>query len=126
MRKLLISALMLTPLAVPLPVLAQANDRVLTVFGDDKCPENTICVRAPEAERYRIPKNLREAPSIAPNRQAWAARVPSVLDAGAKSGIGSCTASGPGGWTGCYAQQMRQARAEREQAAQENAPDIGK
>ncbi len=31
----------------------------VTVFGTDACPRDTICVRAPENERYRIPKDLR-------------------------------------------------------------------
>lgn len=122
MTRTLIAALMLAPLAAPLPALAQ--DRVLTIFGEDKCPENTICVRAPEQERFRIPKNLRQAPTIAPENQSWAARAASVTDAGARTGIGSCSAVGPGGWTGCYMEQMRAARAERNAAAAENNPDL--
>ena len=54
----------------------------------------------------------------------WGARAEATLGAGAKTGIGSCSASGPGGWTGCWAQQMRAARAEKAAAAKENNPDI--
>jgi hypothetical protein len=126
MRRIIISALLLTPVAAPLPALAQGlqNDRVLTIFGSDPCPKDTICVRAPEAERYRIPKELRQSTVIAPENQSWAARAGQTLDAGSKSGPGSCTASGPGGWTGCWQQQMRAARAERKAAQAEANPDI--
>ena len=126
MRNVLaISALLLMPFAATTPVAAQiANERILTVFGEDKCPADTICVRAPENERYRIPKRLRESGIIAPQNQSWAARAQGTMDAGAKTGIGSCSANGPSGWTGCWAQQMRAARAERAAAAVENNPDI--
>ena len=122
---LAISALLLMPFAATTPVAAQiANERILTVFGEDKCPADTICVRAPENERYRIPTRLRESGIIAPQNQSWAARAQGTMDAGAKTGIGSCSANGPSGWTGCWAQQMRAARAERAAAAVENNPDI--
>ncbi|MBA3896233.1 MAG: hypothetical protein H0X36_03665 [Sphingomonadaceae bacterium] len=123
MNKALIAALLLGPAAAPLPAQAQVNDRILTIFGEDRCPADTICVRAPESERYRIPKNLREAPSIAPQNQSWAQRSQGVTSVG-KTGIDSCSAVGSGGWTGCWTQQMRAARAERKQAATDNAPDL--
>lgn len=127
MRRILIAALLAAPVALPVPVAAQlANDRVLTIFGSDPCPKDTICVRAPESERYRIPKQFRQPDTIAPENQSWAARAQSTLDAGAKSGPGSCTASGPGGWTGCWQQQMRAARAERKAAQAEANPDLEK
>lgn len=122
MKKWLAFALLLSPLAAPLPALAQ--DRILTIFGDDKCPENTICVRARESERFRIPKDLRQDPLIAPNRQAWAAKAQATLDAGSKSGTGSCTAIGPGGHTGCFVERARAAKAERQQAAKQNATGL--
>lgn len=121
-RKALIAALLIAPMATPLPAMAQ--ERVLTIFGRDPCPENTICVRAPETERYRIPKQFRNEGGVKPENQAWANRAAGLASAGA-SGPGSCTASGPGGWTGCWAQQMRAAKAERQQNAQ-TAPVIGK
>jgi hypothetical protein len=99
------------------PAAAQSNERVLTVFGEDKCPADTICVRAPERDRYRIPKELR-GPSILPENQSWAARSQATLSEG-KSGAGSCSASGAGGWTGCWAEQMRKARAEAKALAAE-------
>jgi hypothetical protein len=121
--RLLILALAGLPMLIPAaPAQAQRTDRVLTIFGEDKCPEDTICVRAPERDRYRIPKELR-GPSILPENQSWAARSASVLDTG-KSGTGSCTAIGSGGWTGCYMEEMRKARAEAKanKAAQRDIP----
>jgi hypothetical protein len=118
-------ALVLAPLTLPSAALAQIeNERVLTIFGKDKCPANTICVTAPESERYRIPKQFRNSGVIAPQNQAWGARAEATLSAGAKTGIGSCSATGSGGWTGCWAQQMRAARAEAAAAAKEGNPDI--
>ena len=115
----------LVPFAVSTPAAAQiANERILTIFGQDKCPANTICVTAPENERYRIPKQFRNDGVIAPQNQAWAARAEATLSAGARTGTGSCSASGPGGWTGCWQQQMRAARAEAAANAKEVNPDI--
>lgn len=122
MKKLLAVTLCLSPLAAPMPAFAQ--DRILTIFGSDKCPENTICVRAQESERFRIPKDLREDAVIAPGRQSWAAKAQSTLDAGAKTGIGSCSAVGPGGSTGCFAQRAAQAKAEKQQTAKQNATGL--
>lgn len=122
---LLIVALVMAPLGITTSATAQiSNERILTIFGQDKCPSDTICVRAPENERYRIPKQFRSDGIIKPENQSWAARAEGTLSAGAKTGIGSCSASGPGGWTGCWAQQMRAARAEAKTNAKDNNPDI--
>lgn len=123
MNKTLIAALIFAPALAPLPAMAQTNDRILVIYGDDKCPASDICVHAPESERYRIPKELRESGVIAPQNQSWAARAQGVISAGAATGTGSCTAVGAGGWTGCWTQQMQAARAERAQAAQEIGPE---
>ena len=115
----------LAALIIPaLPATAQQQDRVLTIYGDDKCPTNTsgeqivVCSRKPEAERFRIPKELRSPLVITPQNESWAARANSTLNAGAATGTGSCSAVGSGGWTGCWAQQMRATKAERRQEAQ--------
>lgn len=113
----------LATLTAPAVAPAQQADRVLTIYGNDKCPTNSsgeeivVCSRRPEAERFRIPKEFRQSPLIAPENQSWAQRAQGVLDAGARTGTGSCSASGPGGWTGCWQQQMRAMRAEREQSS---------
>ena len=124
MRKTLIAALIIAPLGFAAP--AQAEDRVLTIFGSDKCPENTICVRAPETERFRIPKNLRDQAVIAPNRQSWAARASSVIEAGDASVAAPCSPQGPFGGYGCAAKQIRRGTAQRDQATTEAAPVIDK
>ncbi len=98
-----------------------AEERILTIFGKDRCPENTICVRAPEEERYRIPKALR-APAKTPDAVSWGVRSQATLSEG-KSGADSCSAVGAGGWTGCWGEQMRKARAEAKAAAKA-APDV--
>ncbi len=95
---------------VPAPAFAQANDKVLMIFGDDKCPAGTTCVRAPERERYRIPKDLRESTEKPQNQ--WAERAKTLDSAGA-AGTGSCSATGAGGWTGCFGQQMRTYKQDR-------------
>ena len=131
MRKTVLAALMLLTTALPIsPVAAQALDKVLVIYGKDRCPTNAageeivVCARRPEGERYRIPKELRQSTEIAPGNQSWAARQQSTTNAGARTGTGSCSAVGAGGWTGCWAEQMRAARAERKAnaAAQSTAP----
>ena len=96
---------------------------VLTVFGNDPCPDDTICVRAEETERYRIPQDLRNA-RVRPQQEAWAVRSQDALDPRAVGGIGSCTAVGPGGSTGCFAQEAAASRRENRQRRedQENLP----
>ncbi len=120
MRNLILFALISSALATPL--LGQstptASQRELIIFGDDKCPADTICVTAPESERYRIPKALRAKP-YSPENESWSLRAQAALEAG-KSGIGSCSAIGSGGWTGCYMEEMRKAREEARQRAAGN------
>ena len=114
-KHLLLAAAALFAGMATTPAFAQQNDRSLIIFGNDKCPEGMVCVRAPESERFRIPKSLRSGP-LAPQDEPWAQRSASMADLGA-AGIGSCTTSGPGGWTGCWKQQMKAARAEKKQKA---------
>jgi hypothetical protein len=116
--------LLAAPLAISVqPAQAQVIDRVLVIYGDDPCPTNAsgdeivVCARRPESERYRIPKELRPR-SQSPEATSWAARSQSTLDSGA-SGTGSCSTVGGGGWTGCWAEQMRAAKKERQAKAAE-------
>lgn len=96
---------------------ASAQQRMLTIFGDDKCPADTICVVAPESERFRIPKPLRQSlPS--PESTSWAVRQQATLNEG-KTGTDSCSAVGGGGWTGCFMEAMRKAYAEKAQESAE-------
>jgi hypothetical protein len=95
----------------------------LIVYGEDPCPpstdeEITVCARLPEDDRYRIPPNLRNDPN-APANQSWANRAIELSYAG-RTGIGSCSTVGGGGFTGCFDQLVRQARAERAAAPEVN------
>ncbi len=125
MKSLLAAAVALAALSTP--ALAQddtaaadavANAKVnqLIVYGNDPCPESTdeqinVCARVDEGERFRIPTNLRDNPNDTAN-QAWGARAVELQYVG-RSGIGSCSPTGPGGMIGCYNQLVNQARAER-------------
>jgi hypothetical protein len=98
--------------------------RRVVVYGTDPCPpssgdEIVVCARKPETERYRIPEELRdEAREEDPANTSWAVRAESLEFVG-EAGIQSCSTVGPGGFTGCWAEMMRRARAERRQAAAE-------
>ena len=115
---------LLTPAA---PALAQSTKvSEIIVYGTDPCPRSTddeivVCARKPETERYRIPERLRQGGSLQ-SRQAWAARAKSFEVVG-RTGINSCSAVGPGGWTGCTEQLIGQAFTDREEQVQsETAP----
>jgi hypothetical protein len=126
-KTILIAAL--AAAALTTPALAQRTDRVLVLYGNDKCPTNSsgeeivVCSRLPESERYRIPKELRSPIVITPENQSWAAKANDTLDAGAATGIDSCSAVGGGGTSGCFAQRMRNAKRQRQaQAVEDSVP----
>jgi hypothetical protein len=125
------AALGLLALAVPsAPVLAQNSSKVseIIVYGTDPCPRSSddeivVCARKPESERYRIPERLRQGGSLQ-SRQAWAARAKQFETVG-RTGINSCSAVGPGGYTGCEQQLINQAFNEREEQVQsDSAPRL--
>jgi hypothetical protein len=111
------------------PALAQPSSGASTsepkvnqlfIYGDDPCPPSSndlinVCVKLPDGDRFRIPENLRSDPND-PGNQAWAARASELKYVG-RSGIGSCSTTGPGGMIGCFSDIVRAARAER------NSPD---
>ena len=109
------------------PALAQ-NSKVseIIVYGTDPCPRSTddeivVCARKPETERYRIPERLRQSGSLQ-SRQSWAARARTFETVGA-TGTNSCSPVGPGGFTGCVNQVIRQAFDERgEQVSTDTTP----
>jgi len=103
------------PTAVTDPNNEKVN--IVIVYGEDACPpsqgdEIVVCARKGEAERYRIPEPLRGDPNK-PSNQAWGERVRSMEYVG-RSGTESCSPSGGGGATGCFAQLARLAKAERQ------------
>jgi hypothetical protein len=107
----LLAALALAATAQPASAQSgQYRSRTVVVFGTDPCPVSTnpdeivVCARRPEEERYRIPKELREAEraeTIARQDQVGANRAAIVSGRTAATGIGSCSAAGAGGGTGC-------------------------
>jgi hypothetical protein len=104
-------------LAFTTPASAQADVKVnqLIVYGKDACPQSTqdeitVCARRPETDRFRIPEQLRNVAD--PANSSWANKALELQYVG-RSGIGSCSPSGPGGATGCLQQFINQARAER-------------
>lgn len=107
-------------LAAVTPVAAQEAPEPkvnqLIVYGSDTCPASTddtitVCARKEEAERFRIPKNLRE-PVNRPSSEAWNNKVLAYETVGT-SGTNSCSATGSGGWTGCSAKLITAAYAEK-------------
>jgi hypothetical protein len=56
-------------------------------------------------------------------RQSWSRQSQALRTVGA-TGIGSCSAVGPGGFTGCLNQEIKQTRREsREATQQDHAPE---
>jgi hypothetical protein len=113
--------------ALPGSAAAQASGNVseIIVYGNDPCPRSTddevvVCARKPETERYRIPERFRSSgPRQA--RESWANKARALETAGA-TGINSCSPVGPGGFTGCLTQVIRQARAESDETAAGDTP----
>jgi hypothetical protein len=103
--------------AAPLAAQNEGGDRVNMViaYSEDECPEAAdgeivICEILVEAERYRIPSNLRASDS--PDNTSWARRVESIRYIG-EFGIMSCDPAGAGGITGCTQQFINNAYADR-------------
>jgi hypothetical protein len=108
----------------PLSALAQSRTAEIIVYGNDPCPRSTdddivVCTRRPEEERYRIAPNLRPS-GTRQERQSWANRAQDLKSVG-NTGIGSCSAVGPGGSTGCLIQDIDRAMRENEEADEQGA-----
>ena len=110
--------------SAPFPAVAQETSREkvnqLIVYGEDPCPASddgsiTVCARKDEAERFRIPAPLRDNPNASVN-QGWSQRVKAYETVGA-SGVNSCSPVGAGGASGCMAQLINSAYAEKKQAS---------
>ena len=109
--------------ATPTPASAQQVE--VAVFGTDPCPRSSesqivVCKHYPESERYRL------APSLNPQgtrqqRQSWA-RQSRVLTNVGSTGPGSCSAVGPGGFTGCLTQEIKQGLSESKEQQQNDQP----
>lgn len=113
--------------ALPEPATAQAQPNIaeIIVYGNDPCPRSTddqvvVCARRPEAERYRIPPNMRQS-GTPQQMESWAVRSKTLETAG-NTGINSCSPVGPAGYTGCLQRLIKEARGERKQQADEENP----
>jgi hypothetical protein len=100
---------------------------LVIVYGDDPCPKSdsgdiVVCGRKDEKERYRIPEPLRGDPN-APANQAWGKQFQALEYVG-RSGTDSCSPVGAGGFTGCFAQLARFAKAERKEEANASWADV--
>ena len=104
------------------PIFAQATVPTKTVFGEDPCPRDTICIRAPENERYRIPQELRGEDGAAA-AERWGERAKSLEYVGS-SGTMSCSPTGPGGASGCHRELSRKAREERAASGEKPAVEF--
>lgn len=110
---------------------AQPPERIsiLVAYGDDPCPrtENededdiVVCARKPEAERYRIPKDLREQATPV-GGPGWASQVANMEEAGRALMPGSCSVNGSAGFTGCTQAMLRQWFAERRMQQSSGVP----
>lgn len=103
---------------------------VLVLYGNERCPTNdhgdeiVICERRSAQEQFRVPKELREF-QVTPENQSWAAKAQGTLDTGVGvSSMGSCSAVGAAGQSGCFLQQARTARRENQdrKAAEARVP----
>jgi hypothetical protein len=121
MRALLLAAAALAAVpaaaqeAAPAAVEDELKINQLIIYGDDRCPESTneevvICAKRPERDRFRIPEPLRNFND--PRNESWVNTATELQYVG-RSGIGSCSPSGPGGGIGCLTQLINTARAER-------------
>jgi hypothetical protein len=131
--RLSISLALIAATLVPLtPALAQSEpppERIfnLIVYGDDPCPkgkdesEIVVCARKPEAERYRIPKKLREKPAVA-GGPGWGSQVATMEQVQRQTLPGSCSAIGSNGFTGCTAKMLQQWFAERRMQESKGEP----
>jgi hypothetical protein len=112
---------------IPAPAKAQAGNSVaeIIVYGTDPCPRSTddqvvVCARRPEAERYRLPPSLRPS-GTRQQTEAWANKA-RVLETVGNTGTNSCSPVGPGGFTGCLTQVIKEARSEQREQAEQNRP----
>lgn len=112
--------------ALPTPALAQQTSQI-TVYGTDPCPRSTgteiyVCNRRPESERYRLPKS-QNPQGTRQQRESWAQKSKQMMSVG-NTGAMTCSAVGPGGYTGCLTQEINQARQDSKEQQEQNAPPL--
>ncbi|TAD77884.1 MAG: hypothetical protein EAY70_07795 [Sphingomonadales bacterium] len=122
MKHLLASAIALAAFAASAsPAAAQSTSEKINMviaYDASECPvakegEVVICEILVEAERYRIPSNLRYSES--PENKAWARQVEEIKYVG-DFGTMSCSPAGAGGFTGCTQKFVEAAYKDRAEA----------
>src|SRR5881275_3205558 len=108
--------------AMPTPANAQAGQTTVTIFGSDPCPREAICIRAPESQRYRLPKN-QQLQGTRQQRQSWANKSRELMAAG-NTGTDQCSPVGPGGHTGCLTKEIKQAKQDAQEQQQQNSAPV--
>ena len=111
------------------PAVAQTADAdtiaEVIVYGNDPCPRSTddaivVCARKPESERYRIPERYRES-GPRQTRESWANKAKDFEYVG-RTGIQSCSAVGPGGYTGCLQNMIDRAKKDSRESSGQGTP----
>ena len=105
---------------LPTSASAQAGQTTVVIYGNDPCPKEAICIRKGESDRYRLPKD-QQLRGTRQQTQSWARRSQPLATVGA-TGPQSCSAVGPGGFTGCLTQEIIQARREAKDQQQSDTP----
>lgn len=126
MRRLLISTMFAASLggAATLPAapaVAQTQDRIIDVYGDEKCPASNgqqivVCRHHDAQEKFRIPKDLRDQ---TPTGQSVGGNTNAVSAINSTAGTGvmqvdSCNAIGAGVNAGCTLQQNANWKAQKD------------
>jgi hypothetical protein len=122
---------LLAALAFAAPAAAQVEDLAqssqppekfsfLIAYGNDECPEAqgdeiVVCAQEPEADRYRVPKELRDElrEEDVGGGGSWASTVEAHDDIARLGRPNSCSAVGSYGFSGCTSAMLRQWFAER-------------
>lgn len=122
---------LLAALAFAAPAAAQVEDLAqssqppekfsfLIAYGNDECPEAdgdeiVVCAQEPEADRYRVPKELRAElrEEDVGGGGSWASTVEAHDDVARLGRPNSCSVVGSYGFTGCTSAMLRQWFAER-------------
>jgi hypothetical protein len=136
MRRLLISTMFAASFggfaALPAaPAAAQSRDRIIDVYGDEKCPSDNgqqivVCRHHDAQEKFRIPKDLRDE-EPAPQARGGNVNAVSAVNSTGGTGtmqVGSCNTIGAGVNAGCDKQRNANWKAEKraEKKAEEGIP----
>lgn len=95
----------------------QPRTKFVTTYGSDPCPKSTdpdeiiVCSNRPDEERFRVPEAVRTDTGRPEGPNERAARLLGDGTGGAGGSIGSCSAVGPGGASGCNLKLQNQYRA---------------